>query len=265
MQRSEPHLKFRPRPKRRRNRQVQEIRTQSPAIERKSSEKCLWLGWWKTRADKISRSFIFASLTHTHPIDAVSIQSLTNTTHSAVKIVFSVIQFHSTWFSPAFWFQSIMWICFMLFLRTDTHSQAKAANCVSTVGRQDEERFSRLQGFAWNFLMVVEAKNGRRNIWFREGWDFYVFGYRFHLHAEPMGTKSVSFNSYFSIFCAMHRWINFSGRYKRTGDVQRVPKKSAGEIGFLCSPLISHKLELFRLLDKTARRAICLIRLCEDW
>lgn len=146
-----------------------------------------------------------------------------------------------------------------------THSQAKAPNCVSTVGQQDEERFSRLQGFAWNFLMVVEAKNGRRNIWFREGWDFYVFGYRFHLHAEPMGTKSVSFNSYFSIFCAMHRWINFSGRYKRTGDVQRVPKKSAGEIGFLCSPLISHKLELFRSLDKTARRAICLIRVREDW
>lgn len=134
MQRSEPHLKFRPRPKRRRNRQVQEIRTQSPAIERKSSEKCLWLGWWKTRADKISRSFIFASLTHTPIRRGLHSIPYQHHTHSTVKIVFSVIQFHSTWFSPAFWFQSIMWICFMLFLRTHTHSQAKAPDCVSCCG-----------------------------------------------------------------------------------------------------------------------------------
>ena len=142
----------------------------------------------KDLRDKISCSFFAASLTHTL---VNHIHSIPYQHEGSLPILFSVIQFHFTWFSVAL---LIFRSCGSVFLfsfvhqHTQRHTQTWSRNSSRrlVLGR-NFSTFSRLHinskkcSFA---ELNCCRKNKRKNIWFHEGWDFCCFEYRFHL--EPL-------------------------------------------------------------------------------
>lgn len=152
-----------------------------------------------------------------------------------------------------------MWICSMLFLCTDTREGTGLCKLPAR-RRKIFSVFKASRGtFGWllSRRRMVEGTYG-----FVKDERFLCFRISIPSPCRPWEPNRPVL---IPIFPFSVRCIGKLTFRARTGDVQRVLKKSAGEIGFLCSPLISHKLELFRSLDKTARRAICLIRAREDW
>lgn len=60
--------------------------------------------------------------------------------------------------------------------------------------------------------------------------DFYVFGYRFHL--QPMGTKSVSFNSYFPFSVRCIAELTFRAETSEQAMFNEFPRNQLGKLDF---------------------------------